>query len=469
MSRNSALASMATIDQFVNHVGHVKAASEKAADAPKSEPGSIGGETTHPVKSVDDRLKEVPEGERSKENTKDVKDAVGAPSVENAAEASTKNAAAQVFGVAAKFAKKAEGGAVSTPGSAADDHISTTTKVAPTGEDSANETSSAKAGKEDKKQGGMGGTTHPASTENDSLDGHKYASAPLEKLSNDLRDMGNTLLAQLHNVYQNAGAAAPQSTKQAAAAAPAQKTAGDLDPRLAYMAGSELAGLLSGTMDKRAADQMVQDTLALVVKQAADDAELFTNYARDFLKRAEGEEGAETDPSAGGGGEELAAPGGEGGAGGGGEEAMMAALGGGAGGDPMGGGAPGGDPMGGGGGGDAEAQQLAQILEQLGVTPEELQAALAEQAGGGMGGGDPMGGAGGMGGGDPMAAMGGMGGAGGGAPPPPPGGGGAPPMPGMEAQASAGGGKRNNGQQKIASAAIAAHIQEIISRSRAKR
>lgn len=464
----SALASMATIDDFVNTVGTVKAASEKAADAPKSEPGSIGGETSHPVKSVDDRLKEVPEGERSKENTKDVKDAVGAPSVENAAEASTKNAAAQIFKVAGNFAKKAEG-AVSTPGSAADDHISTTTKVAPTGEDPSSETSSAKAGKEDKKQGNMGGTSHPASTENSSLDGHKYAAdTPLEKLAADMRTSGNNLLAALHTVYQSAGAVAPTQTKTAAAAAPAA-TQPALDPRLAYMAGNELAGLIGGTLDKRAADQMVQDTLAAVIKQAADDADMFTAYARDFIKRAEGEEGAETDPSAGGGGGEEAAASGGGGApgGGGGEEAMMAALGGGAGGDPMGGGggapggAPGGDPMGGGGGGDAEAQQLAQILEQLGVTPEELEAALAAQmGGGGAPGGDPMGGAGGGAppGGDPMAAMGGAGG-------------GAPPPGGMETQANAGGRKQNASFAGLGvkQAEVANVIREIVTRSRARR
>lgn len=458
----SAQGSIATIDQFISQVGQVKTASEKAADGstPLSEPGSIGGETSHPVKKVDDRLQAAKEGERSAENSKDVKKDQGAPSVENAAEASTKNAAARsIFGVAAGFAKKAEG-AVSTPGSAADDHISTTTKVAPTGEDPSNETGKAKAGKEDKEQGGVGGTSHPASTENDQLDGHKYAAdTPLEKLANDMRTSGNNLLAALHNLYNSSGVQAPQQTKQAAAQNPVPQQPQQIDPRLAYHAGAELAGLINGTMDKRAADKLVHDTLTDVIKQASDDADLFITYASGFFKRAEGEDEGATDPTAGGGGDAAAAPapGGAGG-GGGGEEDMMAALGGGAGGDPMAG-AGGGDPMAGGGGGggeDHEAAQLALILEQLGVTPEELQQAMAEQ---GMGGGDPMAGGGG---GDPMASLGG-----GGAPPGGGMGGGAPPG-GMETQANAGGGKRNV-QTKVAQAEVAGYIREIVSRSRAKR
>lgn len=438
--------SVATIDQFLQQVGHVK-----QADAPKSEAGSIGGETSHPVKSVDDRLKEVPKGERFKENTEDVNEDQGAPGVQKAPELGAKSAAASIFGLASRFAKKAEGGAVSTPGSAADDHISTTTTVAATGEDSKNETGSAKAGKEDKAQGGRGGTTHPASTENDALDGHKYAAdTPLEKLAADMERIGNGLLAGLHSVYQNAGQPAPQVTKQAAAQHAPQAS------QIALQAGHELAGLVNGTFDKKAADAMVHRALTETIKQASDDADLFIDYAQSFFKQAEGE--AE-DPAAGGGGDPMAAMGGGGGdpmaamgggggapMGGEGEDpgAMLGALGGGEGaGDPMAGGGGGGA-----GGGDAEAQQLAAVLEQLGVTPEELQAAMEAEAGGGGGapppGGDPMGGAGGA---------------------PPMGGGGAPPMGGgMETQANAGGRKVN--LPKTAAAEMGNYIRELAQRSR---
>lgn len=439
----SAAQSVATIDQFLSQLGTVK-----QADAPKSEAGSIGGETEHPVKSVDDRLKEVKEGERFKENTKDVNEDQGAASVQKAPEATAKSAAASsIFGLASKFAKKAEGGAVSTPGSAADDHISTTTTVSATGEDPKNETGSAKAGKEDKEQGGMGGTKHPASTENNSIDGHKWAAdTPLEKLSADMSAVGNSLLTLLHGVYQNNGQQPPQQTKTAAAQAPQQNVQ---QSQIALQAGHELAGLVNGTFDKRAADAMVHRALVETVKQASDDADLFCHFAHNFFKRAEGEaEGSEAPPEeAGGGGDPMAAMGGGGGdpmAGGGGDPgAMLGALGGGE-------EAGGGDPMaGGGGGGEVDAQQLAAILEHLNISPEELQAAMEAEAGGGGG----MGG----GGGDPMAAMGGGGGAAGG---------GAPPG-GMEAQAGAGRGKFNLSKQ--AANEMGNYIRELASRNRFKK
>jgi hypothetical protein len=443
--------SVATIDQFLQQVGHVKTAGSDGT-TPKSEPGSIGGETSHPVKKVDDRLQDVKKGERFTENTADVNEDQGAAGVQKAPEATAKSAAATIFGLASKFAKKAEGGAVSTPGSAADDHISTTTTVSATGEDPKNETNSAKAGKEDKAQGGRGGTTHPASTENDSLDGHKYASdTPLEKLAADMEKIGNSLLAGLHSVYENAGRQAPQATKTAAA----QVGSGNGSSHVALQAGHELAGLVNGTFDKRAADAMVHRALTETIKQASDDADLFIEYAHSFFKQAEGE--AE-DPAAGGGGEDPMAA--MGGGGGGGDP--MAAMGGGGegggGGDPgamlgaLGGGEGAGDPMAGGGGGeggDAEAQQLAAVLEQLGVTPEELQAAMeAEAAGGGGGGGDPM--------------------AGGGGGAPPMGGGGAPPMGGMETQANAGG-RKTNLLPKTAAAEMGNYIRELAARTRGRK
>jgi len=388
----TAKSSIATIDQFVKSVGQIKTASEKAADGttPLSEPGSIGGETSHPVKRVDDRLDKAKTGKRSEENSKDVKADQGPASVEGRPEASTKSAS--IFGALSSFAKSAEGGAVSQPGSAEDDHISTTTKVAPTGEDPAHETNSAKAGKEDKEQGGMGGTSHPANTENDSLDGHKYANDNLEKLASDMRNMGNTLLAQIHDIYTSQGLRAPAAaTKQASYGQQNQ-----IDPQLAYYAGNELAGLISGKgLNKQAVDTMVHSALTEVIKTAADDADAFIQYATAFTKRALEE--AEPpmgggmppggDPSMGGGmppggGGGMPPVGDGGGAEGGDDHAMLAALGGGA-------DAGGGDMGGAEGGQDAEVMQLASALEEMGVTPEELEAAMQEHAaGGGAGGGD---------------------------------------------------------------------------------
>ena len=103
----SAQQSMATIDQFLQKVGSVK-----VAEDPLSEPGSIGGETSHPVKKVDDRLQTATEGARSSENSKDVKEDQGAPSVENAPEAKAASARNAANRLAKGQQKRAEGGAV---------------------------------------------------------------------------------------------------------------------------------------------------------------------------------------------------------------------------------------------------------------------------------------------------------------------------------------------------------------------
>lgn len=449
MTRN-AQSSVSTIDDFITSVGISKVAAD-----PISEPGSKGGETSHPVKSVDDRLTKAKEGERSAENTKDVKEDQGKPSVENAPEAKTASAAS-IFQVASRFAKKADGDAVSKPGSAEDDQLQIGTKKAPTGEDKSVETASAKAGKEDP------GSSHPARTDNDSLDGHKYAAdAPLEKLAMAMRDIGNDICAQVHYLSNQQGStataekAAAAQTDNRPATAPRGSQAPALDPNLAKQAGWELAGLINGTHDKQAVDRMVNEALYGVVKTASEDADRFIAYSREyFTKLAEGEEAPESEagggsgPAPGGGGGGAPPPGG-----GGEEEAILAGLGGGEPGMEGGGGEP---------GGDQAVQQLAQILEQLGVTPEELQQAMEA---GGMGGGGMGGPPGGGMGGPPPDAGGGM--------PPPPGGGGMPPMgggggappPGMEAMASAGSHKT----AAVDKSAVANYVREVVARSRTRK
>ncbi len=133
----SARQSLGTIDAFLNHVG---ATMSKTASAPLSEAGSIGGETSHPVKSVDDRLQKAKEGERSAENSKDVKDDQGPPSVENAGE--NKSAAERSLNLLNRLAKTA-GESANPPGTAADDQLQIGTNKQPTGEDPANETNKA--------------------------------------------------------------------------------------------------------------------------------------------------------------------------------------------------------------------------------------------------------------------------------------------------------------------------------------
>lgn len=412
----SAQKSMATIDQFVNRVGRVKAAEEAHTEA-----GSIGGETEHPVKNVDDRTEVAQEGARSKENEKDVKEEQGAPGVNSAPEATAKTGAARL---AKGRTKAGEGGAVSSTGSAADDAEPSPLNPQPTGKTPDLETSGTKAGKKDP------GSSHPARTDNESLDGHKYsADADPIKMAGDLKTVGDDLLARLAWLseaigdskqaadVQRVAGGAPASTKQAAAAPQT------IDPHVQMQLGWELAALVTGQMDKQAADRMVHTALTDVIATGVADAVKVAHYLDNFFAAAEAsqkqaEGGPPPDPAmmggGGGGGPPMMPPPGGGGGGpppgmdgggggdGGGAD-MLAALGGGQSADGMGGGGPpgmggggppglegggGGPPgAGGGGGGPGEAAELAALLEHLGVSREELEQAMSEEEGGGGGGG----------------------------------------------------------------------------------
>lgn len=393
---NSAIQSMRSIDRFLQEV----AATEKKAAEAHTEPGSIGGPTEHPVKDVDDSTEEAKEGFRSAENAADVKADQGSPSVENTAD-----------NVAAKKAVdgKSEDGSVNPPGTASADQLQIGTKKEPTGQDPSVETSSAKGGKEDP------GSSHPARTDNGELDSLKYAEMDLDKLSKVASDLANNLLAAFSKQAELVGDQhkldvdndgkiegsdlaslrngekkdSEKKDKEAFDIANYNKEKKESEGHesscdddddddddkeasdLAGQAGWELAGLLSGDFDKKAADSLVRKSLVDIIKTASDDAdkvaEFLASYQQEMSKQAEGEMPAGVDPSAlmgAGHGE----PDGD-------EAAMMAG--------PEAGG------MEAGMGGDSEVEELAAVLESLGISPEELEAAMAAEAGG-EGGGEMM-------------------------------------------------------------------------------
>jgi len=358
-----------SIDRFLKAVGY----SEKNAEA-NTEAGSIGGDTTHPIKDVDDSTEDATEGFRSTENTADVKADQGPASVENA-----KKAAARKRASVRKRADEHD-----PNGSASDDQIQIGTNKKPTGEDPSVETSSVKSEKEDTD------TAHPASTDNSELDGNKYASmstAQLYKISNDL---GNRVLVALTKFADKADfmddddSDRNDSESESDSEVTEEKDAVDL----AGQAGWELAGLLSGKFDKRAADSLVYSTLSEIIKTANDDADkaavYLQSYHTELRKQAEGEEEAALAAMGGGGGDEAALA-----------QAMM--DGGGMGDGGMGdvgmgdGGGAGGMGDGGGDGADGggDVEQLAAILDQLGISPEELEAAMSEHGSEGAGAGQP--------------------------------------------------------------------------------
>ena len=445
---NSAVQSMRSIDRFLQEV----AATEKRAAEANTEPGSIGGATSHPVKDVDDSTEDASEGSRSAENTADVKSDQGTASVDSTPEnvadkkASAKRAAARKYAVDGK----SEDGSINPPGTASADQLQIGTKKEPTGQDPAVETSSAKAEKEDATGGELGNTDHPARTNNGELDGYKYAEMPLDRLAKVASDMGNNLLAQLANLQKQAELVGDQKKldvngngKLEGSDFAALRNGSDAKDKdddddddekeaadLAGQAGWELAGLLSGNFDKRAADSLVQSTLEEIIKTASDDAEkvaaFLVNYEQELAKKASGEMPADIDPAALMGGEPGAEPG----------------AGPDMGGADMAGAMAGGDPGAEGGGGD-DVAQLAALLEQLGISPEELEAAMAASGGEG----------------DPGAGAPPMGGPPAGGPPPET----AEEAPGMEVEASV---KRAAAKKGAADKLVRDYVQEVLARSR---
>jgi hypothetical protein len=260
-----------SLDAFIEKV----AALDKAAAAPMSEPTTVGGETTHPSKSVDDGLHEVPEGERSKENAADAKAETGPAGVEATGDATAKAAHAYL-----ELFKRASGVAAE-PGSAAADHDDNTMtqNPQPTGVD----VPKPKAGKNDSSKGGP--TAHPARTDNDELGGGKYAydfaalrAAPLDKLAADFTDLGNELCAAL--VVESSRPAEKAAAAPAAPATPEPPAA----PSAQFQAGAALAGLVGG--EKAALDDMVAADLYEYLKMGFDDGQRAADHLDAFLKRA---------------------------------------------------------------------------------------------------------------------------------------------------------------------------------------
>lgn len=401
--------SINTIEQFLASVG----GSVKRAEA-NTEAGGYQEGTSHPVKDVDDRTEVAKEGDRGAENSKDVKEDQGPAGVNSAAVAKSardilaglaKSAAMPAF-IAKKMEEKEEHkkdekkaelkgdqhkidanknnkidgedfkmlrnkkaeSAVSTPGSAADDQIQIGTNKQPTGEDPSNETNSAKAGKKDP------GSDHPARSDNSSLDGHKYASASLEKLASSLHECGNQLVAQIAHLAWTAKKAEEEGPhgeehekKETSEEEKAEHSKQAADPELVQLVGRDLANVMA---NKQATDAMVYESLNGIVKTASLKGDLLSEYLIGHImglqKQAEGDMmqeamTADAPPASAGGGLPM----------GGGDEAAMAA---------MGGGGEGGD--------DSEIAQLAQVLDQMGVTPEDLEQAMAQEGGEGEGAGE---------------------------------------------------------------------------------
>lgn len=397
-----------TIDNMLASID-ARVGAEKTAEESNTEAGGYQGPTTHPVKDEDDRTEDAQEGARSQENSEDVKADQGSPSVDSTPEK------------AAARKKQALGDQDKV-------QLNIGTEQSATGEDSKVETDSAKDGKED--GGYQGASTHPARTDNEELDGHKYAGSinQLRAAIKQASDVGNDALAaisveshdEIKKQAQSQLKERGQDPEKIAAAQGGNKSS-------AKQAGADLADAVAGTgqvdgHDKQAQSAQVIEDLAQTIltaySMADKTAEFLGGYFEavsenqkqaqgkrrsDFPKASaekasmtpedtadapedssdegddEGDDEGESPAEGGGdpmmgGGEELPPEGGD-------EAALLEALLGGGmppegGGDPMMGGMPpeGGDPMMGGmppEGGDVPGAEDAMAGMAGGMPPEQ--------------------------------------------------------------------------------------------------
>lgn len=241
------------IDTFLASVSNTKAAETASAQGHVENQGDSG--TSHPSKSVDDGTQTATEGSRSAENTADVKRDVPA-AVDEAKE------------------DKMDG---------ASENPLTTAK--PTGEDPANETSSANGligGDAGKDHAGKD-TSHPAKVDF----GGKYAS--VKEAADDLANRINDYNAKLAALTVD-DAPAPvkkEKTKEAAATSDPKsdkaetKEASDDTEDADVAAGRAAAEQAIEQLSKVAADAEATDTnelIAEVVKSAVEDANLLIDF-----------------------------------------------------------------------------------------------------------------------------------------------------------------------------------------------
>lgn len=315
-----------------------KTAAVKRAENPEQ------GQTSHPSSKADDGTVDATEGARAAENTADVKKDVGGLSVDSSDTVPR--------------------------GTAKDDMPQIGTNATPTGEDPAVE-DNYKANADDP------GTTHPARADTN----EKYGSCSFEESYQKAIELSNAILADLAVGFGNQ--LAPQ-TKTAAQAAESVANALQQDPAAAqeFQAGYALAAQLGLT--KEAAEQVVAETIAQARRDGEFDADLYGMYVTSLLKQAagmrdvaeaqEGEDHNKPGDAQSGAAEAGATPGGTGPS----DEELLQAM------SAMQG-PPGeaGAPEAGGGPSEEEAlNELVAALDELGISPDELAAAVSEAEGG---------------------------------------------------------------------------------------
>jgi hypothetical protein len=327
--------------EFLSEVENEKQASVKKRAAANTEPGSQGGDTSHPSKDVDDNTQPATEGKRSQENTSDVKKTIFNGGVDAAGDSSP---------------------------SQEDQQFDVGITSASTGEDPASE-DDYKSDKEDP------GTSHPAKTN----DGEKYGSMSFGELRKLASSKANDILSDITVNMKEAAGSKPMPAfiqKKIDEKKGKKAPAADCDKMAA--AGAAAASLTTEQQDEfsKQAREVVAGSIEQTIADGLEKAAMVGSYLQAFYKAAEGEAAAPEEESSESPMEESAEHG-EGGSESGMEvdPGMMAQM--------------AGEDTGGGASPDDAAQELLMALQEQGIDPAELLAMIQQGGDGGAGGMPP--------------------------------------------------------------------------------
>jgi hypothetical protein len=330
--------------EFLSEVENEKQASVNKRAAANTEPGSQGGDTSHPSKDVDDNTQPATEGKRSQENTSDVKKTIFNGGVDAAGDSSP---------------------------SQEDQQFNVGITSASTGEDPANE-DDYKSDKEDP------GTSHPAKTN----DGEKYGSMSFGELRKLASSKANDILSDITLNMKEAAGSKPMPAfiqKKIDEKKGKKAPAPDCDKMAA--AGAAAASLTTEQQEdfSKQAKEAVANSIEQTINDGLEKAAMVGSYLQAFYKAAEGEAAAPEEESSESPVEESTEHA-EGGAESGMEvdPGMMAQMAGEGGGEGGGGASP-----------DDAAQELLMALQEQGIDPAELLAMIQQGGAGGAGGMPP--------------------------------------------------------------------------------
>ena len=224
----STISNAGLFDRISGLVEEIASEKNAAAKAGMEDPGGHEGPTASPLSKTDDDEQAPSEGAQSAANTAIVKDTIPA-SVDSTVEATPANSPT--------VDDSQQGQGVDA--------------AKPVGEDSATEDDYKPKPEGDKRQGDMGGTTHPA----DGTYGEKYSADKLAAMSDDdlcklAAELGNDIVAEIANGHFDENPAAPAAS--AAPAAPVAPVVPATPLQSSAVAGAKLAEAAAAPSDEAA-------------------------------------------------------------------------------------------------------------------------------------------------------------------------------------------------------------------------